>query len=454
MKVTLVFPRFKYMSGDPPLGLAYLASVLRNSTDVDVSILDTTFHPTMDFICSFLDRYKPDIVGVYFWTPGFNDGLKVVNKAKERDCFTVAGGPHATILPESLIDHVDAIVLGEGEYTFTDLIQKYQKGNMCEVAGIWYWENSKVIKTKKREQAINLDELPYPARDLLDMKKYIRTWHLLDNIDPKLDGTNFVASRGCSFNCSFCQPTLKELFGYKIRIRSPVHIIKEIALVKEEYKIDAFNFVDDTLTANKKWVTDFCTRLSDSGLDLLWSCSTRIDMINEKLMRVMYDAGLRKLQIGIESGSQRILNDIYHKGIKLDDVRKTLSSAKRIGINTMTFFMLGAPTEIREEAEQTIRFARSLDADEATFSITSPLPGTELYEYVKRRYHISNNYDDFDYYGKRAFNGELSFKQLRWLQKKAVLYFYTHPCRWNYVLKHLVSPKGIHKMLIKLKRFM
>ena len=199
---------------------------------------------------------------------------------------------------------------------------------------------------------------------------------------------------------------------------------------------------------------DFCRKIRKNGLDILWGCNTRTDTINEKLMRVMHDAGLRKLHIGVESSSQRILNEIYHKGIKINNVRKTLSDAKRIGITTMTFFMLGAPTETREEIDQTIRFARSLNIEEATFSITSPIPGTKLYDYVKERYPISSNYDDFDYYGKRAFEGEVSYNELRWLQKKGLLYFYTSPYRWNYIFKHLSSPKGIYKMLIKLKRFM
>ncbi|MCI0501718.1 MAG: B12-binding domain-containing radical SAM protein, partial [Epsilonproteobacteria bacterium] len=367
---------------------------------------------------------------------------------------TVAGGPHATVLPTTLIEHVDAVVLGEGEHIFTDLIKKYPRGNISKVNGIWYKKNGKINKNNQREYITNLDELPHPARDLLNMKKYIKTWHVLDSINPKLQGTNFIASRGCPFNCSFCQPTLKNIFGSKIRIRSPENVVEEISFVKDKYNIDGFNFVDDTPTFDKKWVIDFCKKLKEKDLDLLWGCNTRIDTVNENLLKIMYDAGLRKLHIGVESGSQRMLDEIYHKGIKLEDAKKTIITAKKIGINTMTFFMLGGPTEKKKDVEKTIRFACSLDADEATFSITSPLPGTELYEYTKERYNVSNNYDDFDYYGGRAFEGELSYNQLRWLQKKAALYFYTNPRRWSYVLKHLSSPKGIDKMLIKLRRFM
>ena len=145
---------------------------------------------------------------------------------------------------------------------------------------------------------------------------------------------------------------------------------------------------------------------------------------------------------------------ISHKGIKLENVRKITTLAKKIGMHTLCFFMLGAPTETEKEINETIKFACSLDIDEITVSITTPLPKTKLFDYVSKNYKISDNFGDFDYYSGRAFEDRnLSFKKLKYLQKKALFLFYSHPKRFSYLLKHISSIKGIQKMLLKIKRF-
>lgn len=452
MKICLIYPRFKYKSGDPPLGLTYIASHIRRMPNVDVSILDTTFNSSFEYVKTFLTEQKPDIVGIYFDTIMFDDGLKIVKIAKKLGIFVIAGGPHATVMPETLIDNVDAVAIGEGEEIVKNLIENFP--NLRKVKGIFYKENGRIRKNLPQPRIDNIDNLEFPARDLLEMEKYINNWHFLDSVDVNLRGTNIIASRGCPFNCSFCQPTLRTLFGNIVRKRSPENVIKEINQIVNQYDLDGIFFHDDTFTINRDWIIKFCDLIKKEKLEILWGCNSRVNTIDKELMQIMYKAGLRELHIGIESGSQRILDEIYQKGIKLEDAKKVISMTKEVGINTLCFFMLGAPTETKEEIWKTINFASSLDANEVTFSITTPLPKTRLYDIVKENYTISEDFSDFDYYSKRAFyDKNLDFYKLKKLQRIALLKFYTNPKRWRYTFKHVTSIKGIRKMMIKLKRF-
>ena len=176
--IVLVFPRFKYPSGDISLGLAYLAAYIReNIKDLNLSILDATFNPTLEYAKNFLERKKPEIVGIFSDTLMFNDALKVARIAKSLNCNVIFGGPHPTVLPDSAIkeDSVDAVCIGEGEETFKDYIEAfYKKADLKKVRGIYFKKNGKVIKNPPRMHIENLDILPIPAYDLFDIGKYIK----------------------------------------------------------------------------------------------------------------------------------------------------------------------------------------------------------------------------------------------------------------------------------------
>jgi len=160
------------------------------------------------------------------------------------------------------------------------------------------------------------------------------------------------------------------------------------------------------------------------------------------------------MHIGVETGSQRVADEIYNKGIDLSKVPVNIKNAEEIGIRCLCFFMIGAPGETKEEINQTIKFARSLDATEITATIATPLPGTYLHESASKKFKITSDFSNFDYYKNRAFEDpSMSFKQLKWLQKKLLFSFYTHPKRWPYIIKHVVSPRGWKKMILKIARF-
>jgi len=433
MNILLVFPRTKYV-GDIPLGVSYIAAAARKRIPkAEVRILDFTFNnfPNLEKELAWAG-----VVGIYIETLSFKTAIMVAKKAKKLGKFVLAGGPHSTILPHTVIPHVDTVIQGEGEYEFIDAVTG-------QITGI-----------REGEPISNLNELPFPALDLLDFEEYAKHWHLLDSIDPKLRGINIMSARGCPFNCSYCQPTLKKMFGTTVRQRSVPNVIHELQQRIDEFGINAFFFHDDTMTFDKKWVFDFCNALEHAQLNLLWGCNSRVDTISLEMLEHMYRVGCRVIHFGAESGSQRILDEIYHKRIKKDQVVKAFEMCDEVGIEGMAFFMMGAPGETKEELNETIKFARSLKAREATFSITTPLPCTTLHEIMSKDYDISEDPDDFDYYGDtRPFEGEIPHSTLKWYQKKAVLYFYLHPYRFPYIWKHISTYAGWKKMIDKVRRY-
>jgi radical SAM superfamily enzyme YgiQ (UPF0313 family) len=455
--VTLVFPRFKYISGDPPLGIAYIAAYLKERLpDVEVSIIDTTFTKSLEVVRKNLDDISPDIVGIYLDTIMYRDGIRIARMAREKGAFVVAGGPHATMAHESVINYVDLIILGEGEKTFTRVVETFPdieieslKGVVCKRNGMTNFENKELDLTE------DIDTIPVPDRDLLDMDKYANAWNYLDSVRMGTRGTTMITSRGCPYRCTFCQPTLESLFGKRLRVRSPENVVEEMVYLKDRYKIEGLFFHDDTFTVNRNWVMEFCDLVEEKKINILWGCNTRANTVDEELLKRMFEVGLRNIHLGIESGSQDILNDVYNKGITLDDVRRVVTFANRLHIRVLGFFMLGAPGESEDEINKTIRFATSLKLKEATFSITTPIPGTYLYDMVKKRgMHISDDFSDFDYYSKRAFSGDnLVLSRLKAIQKKALFSFYMHPFRWGYIARHLISPNGVKRLMRKVRRF-
>jgi anaerobic magnesium-protoporphyrin IX monomethyl ester cyclase len=441
MKVCLVFPRFKYVTGDPPLGLAYIAAYIRHRADV--FIIDATFNPSLNYVRDNLQRIKPEIVGIYSDTIMYNDAVNVAKMAREQHSLVVMGGPHASAMPETFLEAVNIVVAGEGELAMLKIIKDYPWLKTNHIAHIWQGSLYK-----------NLDYLPLPARDLLDMKGYMKHWYYLDSVNANLRGTSLVASRGCPYRCSFCYPGLRRIFGDRVRERSAENVIAEIEHLMLHYNVNSLFFHDDTFTLRKNWIYRFCDLLESRAPGLLWACNTRADTMDEELMVRMRQVGLRCIHLGIESGSQRILDKVYHKGITLEQVHSVCEMARKHKISVLGFFMLGAPGERMGEAEATIRLARSLPIQEATFSITCPLPGTALYDTMLQEHRLSPNFADYNYYSRRPFeDGELNLHRLKQMQRWALLTFYLHPRRWGYIARHIRSWAGIKKMLTKIRRF-
>ncbi|MCD6287920.1 MAG: radical SAM protein [Candidatus Hydrogenedentes bacterium] len=459
--VTLVFPRFKYTAGDFSLGLAYLSAyVKREIDDIEIGMIDTTFNASFEYVGRELDRQTPRIVGIQTDTLMFDDAMRVAELAKNRGAFVVLGGPHPTVLPETVMNNknVDAVCIGEGEITFTGLIRAVRDGtDLGQVAGIWYRTDGTVRRNPPREPIEDVDSLPFPDIEIFDVERYINNFIQLDSYKQGLRGLSVIVSRGCPFGCAYCQPTLVSIFGKKFRIRSPKNVVTELKELKSKYNLDAVYFQDDTLTVSRKWIMEFRDCILDEHLDLAWACNTRADIIDEQMLQAMKDAGLVKVKVGIESICDRVRNGIYRKAVESAQIQNLIDVGKRLGIQVTGFFMLGAPTETAAEIKQTIKFAARSGLTEANFSVTVPLPKTYLYEHaIECGWTVPDRYGDYDYYhavrGPMAV-GDVSAESLERYKKLAYLYFYLHPSRlWN-TIKVVFGPKGFRKTIQKLKRF-
>ncbi len=458
MRIALIFPRTRYPSGQSPLGILYLAAYLRRESDAQVDIFDLTFRKKpFDYLREGLSNQRYDVVGLSVMTSMLHDAERASAIARETNpqALVLWGGPHPTVLPDDTLalPHVDAVVIGEGEESLLELVRR--GGEPDGVAGIWHkTADGSVSRNPPRPLIQDLSSLPLPARDLVDMETYARAWYSLTASDPTLLGTSIITSRGCPYSCTYCQPTLRKLFGKKVRRRNVQDVLGELVHLKETYGLNAFMFEDDTFIINRPWVKEFSARLREMSLGFHWGCNVRADLVTRELLEAMVEAGLVQINMGIESGTQRILDQIYDKRITIEDVKRAVGIAKSLGLKVGGYFMIGAPTETEEEIERTIRFAARLPIDEAAFNITTPLPGTYLWD--QTRDLVGGDIADFDYYHTSVYNSPqvLPAKRLQWLKRKAYLRFYLFsPRRVPNVLKWGISPLGIYKMMLRMKRF-
>jgi radical SAM superfamily enzyme YgiQ (UPF0313 family) len=427
---------------------------------VEVDLIDTTFNPSLDYVSSMLEKGGPDIVGIYSATLMHEDALKVAKIAKSHGAYVVMGGPHPSISPETVINekHVDAICIGEGEETFSEFIQTFDMGKEFNgIEGIWYKKSGRSVKNSFRKPIKDLDELPFPDMDIFDVETYVKNFIQLDSYSPNLRGLSVIVSRGCPFGCSYCQPTLERVLGKRFRIRSPRNVVKEMKKLKKEYQLDGFYFQDDTLTVIKPWIMEFCDLLISDNMNIVWACNSRADVIDKEMLQRMRKAGLVKMKVGIESISDRIRNGIYRKGVSIAQIDQLIKNVKDLDIQLAGFFMIGAPTETKVEVFETIKFAARSDLQEANFSVTVPLPSTNLYKLAQiNNWNLPQKFSDYDYYHAvrpPISNLDMSSRKLQIYKKIAYLYFYLHPKRIRNTLKTVWGVTGFRKTIQKLKRF-
>ncbi len=459
-KVLLIFPRFRYPSGDLPTGLATLAAYLRETiANLDLELLDTSFCPSFSVVAASLARFKPDITGIFIDVVMAEDALRTARIAKQNGSTVIAGGPQATMLAEEIIvdDSIDAVCLGEGEHTLREYIESfYDDKNFENVRGLWLKTGRGIWKTAERDFIENLDSLPSPAFDLFDMERYINNFFQLDSFDPHLRGISMTVSRGCPYQCRFCQPTVHKILGRKVRIRSPERVIADIQLLQRKYRLNAFYFSDDLITVVPGWLQQFCARLKEKRLQLFWACNTRADTLDYQTMQLMQSTGLVKIKVGIEAISDRIRNGVYNKKIEKSDITELLDNARRLRIQVAGFFMLGAPTETAREVWDTVTFAAGSSLCEALFSVTTPFPGSWLYDdLLEKGWQPPSKTKRLSYHQvcrPRMSPSEISPARLAVYKKLGNFYFYLHPRRILTTLNYFKNIKALQKLLLKLKR--
>jgi len=382
LRVCLVSPPYesdvKSVVGvsSPPIGLAYLASVLRDGHDVkvlDASILGYS----LNNVKRELKGFYPDVVGITSVTPSIYQAYQVAKIAKDvrEDCKVIVGGPHATFLPDQTLRecrYIDIIVRGEGEETIRELVEAFEEGEWARVRGITFRKGNHIISNEPRPFIKDIDEIPFPSWDLLPMDKY------------QFYGQRYatmLTSRGCPFNCSFCASS--RLFGGFWRGRNPENVVEEIRILHEKFGIKNIEFIDDTFTLDQKRTERICDEIVREGLDISWGASSRVDTLSRGLVEKMRNAGCWILFLGIESGCQKIL-DAIGKRINIEQARKAVKIVKEAGIQVLGSFIIGFLQDTIETVNETIRFAKTLNLDYAEFSVLTPYPGTPIYEHAKK----------------------------------------------------------------------
>ncbi|MFC2162169.1 B12-binding domain-containing radical SAM protein [Candidatus Altiarchaeota archaeon] len=379
----------------PPLGVAYIASRML-AAGIEVRIFDFSLEKdkSIDEKVSEVVVFAPDAIGISCMTNTYANALEIAKRLKKGiDAPIIFGGPHVTVFPEETLKNpeVDYVISGEGEYSSLELLGSIGQGNAIEGAG--HKEDGKINFAPSCNYITDLDALPFPARQLLDLDSYELT-------GP--DGgpmATIMTSRGCPFGCTYC---FKQLFGMKYRTRSPENIYDEIVQLTKDFGYRNFYFIDDLFTFDPERVKSLCDMIKDNGLDIKWQCLARVDKVDHELLRIMKDAGCYKIHFGIESASQEILATIQ-KAINLDQVRKAVADCKELGIQTKGYFMLALPGDTEATMRKTIGFAYELDLDESMFSVTTPFPGTKMWNQVPddKKEELKKLFDKAYYYANQ-----------------------------------------------------
>ena len=415
----------------PPTDLMYLAAVAEQE-GLEAKIVDYSQGGDLE---KDLKEFKPDYLVANVATPTFKNDISVMTIAKEicPDIVTIAkGAAFLTVAFEVMYfqKDLDIIICGEPEETLKEIV----RGNPFEsIKGIYYRDDVRVKFIGARPFIEDLDNLPFPARHLVDNNLYRRP----DN--NKVQAVIKV-SRGCPFHCFFCLAT--PVSGAKVRKRSPENIVAEIRECVEKYGITNFVFWSDIFNIDKEWTLDLCQKIIDSGLKITWSANTRADTADEEMAMKMYESGCRLVSIGVESGSQEMLDKIGKK-ITLDDVRLTVKIFKKAGIKIYNYFVIGLPWEDEDTVEDTIDFAIELDSDFISFYTATPLPGTRFYDYAKANRLIDSDTSFSSAYFYPSVNTHyLSKDKVFELHKKAEKRFYLRP---SYIFKTLIGIKSFEE---------
>lgn len=453
LKVLLIHPSFVRKIGKttrlnpelPPMGLSYLAAVLMRELgqEVDVKILDlNAVLTTREQLLNYVDKYKPDIVGLSAVTVTIDKSFEIAKDIKEFDknIQIVFGGVHPTSLPEESMKKkfVDFVVIGEGEETFLELVKelmkKKGKKNFKKIKGLVWKQGKKIVKNGVRVNLTKLDDLPFPAIELLPLDKYISH----DTKHPKF--MTILTSRGCPGMCTFCN---KLTFGHTCYMRSAENIIAEIEkLYKQGFR--DFHILDDLFTNDRQRVVDFCNLILKKKLKIHWKCCNgiRVSTVDLPLLKLMKKTGCYMLNYGVESGNQKILNNIK-KGQTLAQVEHAVKLTKKAKINVGCCFMFGNEGENSETMQQTIDFAKKLNPDIAMFSILIPYPGTPVHDYVKKNGTIfAKKWVEYDNFGGKAVfeYKDLKKEVMEDFYKRAYKEYYLRP---RYFLSQIFKKRSV-----------
>ena len=434
----------------PPLSLAYLgASCIKTGHSVKIFDMEAEIATEKSLIRT-IERHNPKIIGITCLSSLLKSVITLSKIIKKNfNIPVVVGGAHARIDPEGLIkiESIDYVLQGEGEYNLPKLLDFLidKKGDLKEINSLIYKRDGKILHNPFSGQIDDIDVLPFPDRSLFNNNLYFL---------PFMKGkktTSIISSRGCPYNCNFCNPQYK-----KVKKRSVKKIILEIKGAISKYNIEDFQFFDETFNLDPKWVNDFCDELLKQNIKINFKVRMRPDLITDEMIRKLEKAGCYMISLGIESANNKTLG-FFRKGYTIEQVKGAIHLIKKRDIQIHGFFILGSPTESKEDMLRTINFAKNSGVDFAIFALLLPVPGTDFYKQaIKKGWY--NDHDKYDYSEHIGGNEPLlehptlSKPELMRLYRKAFFSFYSRPKSFFKLVKLFMNlyvlPKVIKRHLI------
>ena len=441
----------------PPLGTMYAASWLRQH-GYEVALFDAMLAESEDEWAVALDEHKPQYAVIY--EDNFNylskmcllrmreAAFKMIEMAKSRGCVIILCGADPTDhYGEYLEKGADYCLLGEGEETLLELLNQLSAGKDAnQVIGL---TSSKTIHPSRRPDITNLDKLPFPAWDLVDIQKYKKIWlghHGYFSM-------NMVTTRGCPYHCNWCA---KPIWGQRYNSRSPENVVAEMKWLKETFAPDHIWFADDILGLKPNWIEKFASLLNEQNAVIPFKCLQRADLVNEKAAMGLAKAGCRMVWLGAESGSQKIL-DAMEKGNKVEDIYHVAKLLRENGIQVGFFLQFGYPGEAWGDVQKTLKMVRECMPDDIGISVSYPLPGTKFYESVKLELGEKQNWIDSEDLAM-LYRGPYPTEFYRILHGRVHYEFRTRRVMKRPSLRGVVSvPRNVFGMIkseIQLRRFL
>lgn len=424
----------------PPLGLLYLSAWL-DLHGVENEVFDTTFS-TKEDLKKYLLAQRPPIVALYVNLMTKLNVIEIMRFIRSQEVLKnsiiVLGGHDVT---HNAADYfacgADLIVLGEGEQTMLEVALTVDNGrrtadgiannNFSHIPGLAFrLADGSVFKTAPREKMRDIDRLPFPARQKINLQLYLDVWMRVHGHSSMSVNTQ----RGCPYTCRWCSTPV---YGQSYRRRSPVKVADEIEWLRQHYAFDQIWFVDDVFTMSHKWLYAFCDELKIRNLKIKFECITRADRLNEEVIRILKECGCFRVWIGAESGSQRII-DAMDRRVDVGQVREMIKAAKQAGIEAGTFIMLGYPGETEADIRETVEHLKDSNPDHFTITVVYPIKGTGLYEEVQTS----------------------SFSNLSWTEHtdRDLDFRRTYPRRYyDFAVRWTVNTVNFHKKKLEGKHF-
>jgi radical SAM superfamily enzyme YgiQ (UPF0313 family) len=407
-----------------PLALLYLASVLRQE-NYSVAMYDGTFEPDYAGFEQAMIRYQPKIVGLTALITTRRNALALAEIAKKHGAIVIFGGPDPTGKPEAYLRHtnadgqrvVDLVVWDEGEATIIELMNHLTGRNGADLISLKQIKGLRFINDKgelestlRRPPITDMDSIPFPARDLIDMEAYKTNWRAKNGYWS----LSIINTRGCPYACTWCQ---KGIFGRSYRSRSAENVAEEMRLIKELYNPDQIRVVDDITGVDRDWVFEWRDAVVARDAAIPFECLSRVNLVDVPMLTALKEIGCKKIYFGAESGSQKVLNAMK-KGTKVDQIYRAAEACRQVGIHVYYFMMVGYPGEEMTDLHESVKLLRETTPDSFSTTIAYPLPGTEFYQQVRDR--IMHDGDDWAFTAENRLlfqRGKYNTLFYKWVQR-------------------------------------